>query len=384
VTPPVRVLWLVKGLGPGGAEQLLVHQARAYARAAGSGGSDPEGLSFEAAYLVPWKDHHVAALVDAGVPTTCLDGARAWDLRWTWRLRRRLARDPVDVVHVHSPLVAAFTRLVVRTLPRHTRPALVYTEHNRWPRHQPATRLLNRLTIGLDDADLAVSDDVRASMAPRVRPRVEVLVHGVDLESVRARAAERDDVRAELGVGADEVVVGIVANFRREKAYDVFLAAAALAIAEEPSLRFVSVGQGPLEDEMRSRLAGLGAGDRVRLLGYRDDAVRVMSGFDVFTLTSTHEGLPVSLMDALALGLPVVATAVGGVPQAVTDGVEAVLVPPGRPDLLAGAYVALARDPDRRGAMAEAARARSAGFDVTVAAARQADLYRALAASRSA
>lgn len=369
----IRVLWLVKGLGPGGAEQLLVHQARA---------GHPPDLAFEAAYLVPGKDHHVAALVEAGVPTTCLDGARPWDLRWVGRLRRRLVARPVDVVHVHSPLVAAFTRVMVRTLPRRARPGLVYTEHNRWPRHAPATRVLNRLTIGLDDADLAVSDDVRASMSARVRPRVEVLVHGVDLEAVRAAAAGREQARAELGVGPDDVVVGIVANFRREKAYEVFLAAAATAIAEEPSLRFVSVGQGPLEAEMRDRLARLGAGDRIRLLGYRDDAVRVMSGFDVCTLTSTHEGLPVSLMDALALGLPVVATAVGGVPQAVTDGVEAVLAPPGRPGRLADAYVALARDPARRARMAEAARARSARFDVTVAAARQAELYRELAARR--
>ncbi len=378
----VRVLWLVKGLGPGGAEQLLVHQARASARTAGSGGSDTEGLTVEAAYLVPWKDHHVAALVDAGVPTTCLDGARTWDLRWAWRLRRRLTVRPVEVVHVHSPYVAGITRLVVRTLPRRRRPALVYTEHNRWPRHVPATRLLNRLTIRLDDHDLAVSDDVRASMPARLRSRVEVLVHGVDLDAVRAMAADRPAVRAELGVGDADVVIGIVANFRREKAYEVFLEAAAAACAEEPSLRFVSVGQGPLEDAVRAELARYRLGERIRLLGYREDAVRVMSGFDVFTLTSTHEGLPVSLMDALALGLPVVATAVGGVPQAVTDGEEAVLVPAGRPELLAAAYVALARDPDRRSRMGAAAAARSARFDVATAAARLTAIYRDLAASR--
>jgi glycosyltransferase involved in cell wall biosynthesis len=102
-----------------------------------------------------------------------------------------------------------------------------------------------------------------------------------------------------------------------------------------------------------------------------------MSAFDIFTLASRHEGLPVSLMDALALGIPVVATAVGGIPQAVTDGVEAVLVPAQRPDLLAGAYAELAADPIRRAAMASAAQQRAIRFDIRRA---TADLERRYAA----
>jgi len=372
---PVRVLWLIKGLGPGGAEQLLVNQARV---------RDAERFDVAAAYLVPWKDHLTADLAGAGVDSTCLDGAREWDLRWAWRLRRRLRDAPVDVVHNHSPYVAAITRLLVRTLPRDRRPALVYTEHNRWPRHARATRLLNRLTFGLDDVQLSVSDDVRSTIPPNLAGAVETLVHGVVLDDTREAAEHRPAVRTELGIDDDEVVVGIVANFRREKAYEDWLTAAQRAIATSAvPLRFVSVGQGPLEDEMRALHDRLGLGERVLLLGYRDDAVRVMSGFDLFTLSSVHEGLPVSLMDALALGLPTVATAVGGVPQAVTDGVEAVLVPPRRPELLADEIVALAADPSRRAAMADAARARSEAFDISAATRHLERLYAEAAAARN-
>ena len=370
---PVRVLWLIKGLGPGGAEQLLVNQARVL---------DPAALAVEAAYLVPWKNHLVPALAAAGVPATCLDGPREWDLRWARRLRRQLRRRPVEVIHVHSPYVAGVTRLVVRTLPRRVRPAIVYTEHNRWPRHSRATRILNRLTMPLDDLDVAVSADVRATIPPRLARRVEVIEHGVDLEAVRTRLAHRLAVRAELEVGDDDVVVGIVANFRREKAYEVFLAAAAEAAATDDRLRFVSVGQGPLEEEMRALAVRLGLGERVRLLGYCEDAVRVMSAFDVFTLSSRHEGLPVSLMEALALGLPVVATAVGGIPEAVTDGVEGLLVPPDDPAALAAGWLALAADPKRRGAMAAAARARGDELGIGPAARRLGELYREAAAAR--
>jgi glycosyltransferase involved in cell wall biosynthesis len=368
-----RVLWLVKGLGPGGAEQLLVNQAQA---------TDRGALEVEAAYLVPWKNHLVPRLEEQGVAVTCLDSSRDWDLRWAWRLRRRLREHPIDVIHNHSPLVASVTRLLVRTLPRRERPALVYTEHNRWPRHNRLTRLANRLTYRLDDAQLCVSEDVRETIPPELQPRVRVLVHGVDVDAIRAQRASRDDVRRELGISPTEIVVGIVANFRREKAYEVWLDAAAEALRSPVPLRFVSVGQGPLEEEMRARLASMGLGERVMILGYREDAVRVMSGFDVFTLTSRHEGLPVALMDALALGLPVVATAVGGIPQAITDGVEGRLVSPDDPQALAAAYVEVASDPQRLAGMAAAAAERGRSFDMDRPARELSALYESLAASR--
>lgn len=363
---PLRVLWLIKGLGPGGAEQLLLNQAANHEAGA---------LDVRTGYLVPWKDHHVPVLEDLGIPVRSLHGPKEWDLRWALRLRRWLVEDPVDVVHAHSPYVAAVTRLCVRSLPAGLRPALVYTEHNRWARHRRATRWANRLTFGLDHHQLAVSDDVRDTIHEGGRHRVEVLVHGVDLDEVRANQSEREAVRRELGIADDELVVGIVANFRREKGYPVLLRAAAIACARDPKLRVVCVGQGPLEQEVRSLHAELGLGDRVQLLGYRSDAVRVMSGFDVFTLASIHEGLPVALMDALALGLPTVATNVGGIPEAIDDGVEGILVPPDDPSALASGWLTLSTQVERREGMGRAAAARSAEFDIRRAAARLEAVY---------
>ncbi len=370
----VRVLWLIKGLGPGGAEQLLVNHAEV---------RDVERFDIEAAYLVPWKNHLVPRLEAAGVTTVCLDGSREWDPRWALRLRRQLVERPVDVVHVHSPYVAGVLRPLSRTLPRSTRPALVYTEHNRWPRHSKATRVLNRLTFPLDDADISVSADVRATMPPNLQTRVEVLEHGVVIDEVRAMRRFRDEARAELGIDPHEIVFGTVANFRREKAYEVMLEAARLALQSDLPIRFVAVGQGPLEDEMRALHAQLGLGDRVQLLGYREDAVRVMSAFDVFTLSSRHEGLPVSLMDALALGLPVVATRAGGLPGVITDGVEGRLVPIDDPRALADAYLEVAGNDEERAVMTKAAAARAVEFDISTAARRLEEIYTSAAANRS-
>jgi L-malate glycosyltransferase len=371
---PVRVLWLIKGLGPGGAEQLLVNHAMV---------RDAERLEFEAAYLVPWKDHLVGRLEAAGVTTTCLDGPREWDLRWAVRLRSLLRHRRFHVVHAHSPYVAGIARLVLRTLSKELRPALVYTEHNRWPRHSRPTRVLNRMTMRLDDIDLAVSEDVRSTIPPKLAARVEVVEHGVEVEVVHSHRSQRAAVRDELGIDGDEIVIGTVANFRKEKAYENLLDAAARALtATDLPLRFVAVGQGPLEDEIHAHHRRLDLGDRFLLLGYREDAIRVMAGFDIFTLSSRHEGLPVALMDALALELPVVATRVGGIPQAVTDGVEARLVPADDPQALAGAYLAVAADAGLRQTMAEAAARRAHAFDISAAARHLETCYLELAARR--
>ena len=120
-----------------------------------------------------------------------------------------------------------------------------------------------------------------------------------------------------------------------------------------------------MESELHDLAAQLGLGDRFRFLGYRSDAVEVMAGFDVFCLASHHEGLPIALMEALVLGLPVVATRVGGIAEIVTDGREAILVPPGKPESLADALLALVDDPARRLEMAARARTRGDTLEVT-------------------
>lgn len=322
----LHVLHVIKGLGPGGAEQLLVNTARVV---------DDDQIDYRVAYLVPEKDHLVPSLETAQWPATCLGSGRSWDLRWLWSLRRLLVSEQIDVVHGHSPQTSALTRLVLRTI-RH-RPASVYTEHNEWGRHRGPTRRLNAATLRLEGRVLAVSEAVRRSMKTSVP--VEVVIHGIDTEAVAAQSAHRAVVRDELGVDRDDpdaVVIGIVANHRREKAYDVLIAAAA-EVLDDPGVRFVSVGQGPLEAEHRELGDRLEHGDRFQFLGYRPDATRIMSGFDVFTLSSHHEGLPVSMMDALALGLPVVATSVGGIPDALAGRGDAEVVAPGDPVALAAA-----------------------------------------------
>ena len=368
----MRVLWLTKGLGPGGAERLLVSFAAV---------ADRERFDLRTAYLLPWKDHLVADLAAHGVPAVCLDGRREADPRWLHRLRRLVRAEKIDVVHAHSPLVAALARPALRALPRRQRPALMGTEHNMWSSHHPATRWANRLTLGLEDATIAVSEEVRESMSSRLARRTEVVVHGVDVDAIARRRGERDAARAELDVGDDQLLVATVANLRANKDYPTMLKAARRLVDSGQAVRFVSVGQGPLAEQLEEERDRSGLAGQFRFLGYREDPVRVLVAADVFWLSSRFEGLPIALLEAMAAGLPVVATGVGGIPAVVTDGREGRLVPAGDPAALAAAVAEL-QDAGVRARCAAAATERVRAFGIDRAARRQEALYQQLSTAR--
>ena len=154
---------------------------------------------------------------------------------WGWPLRlAELVRDGEwDIVHVHSPLPGSVARLATRTMRKADRPKLVSTEHNRWATHRGPTRWLNTLTSRWDAASFAVTDEVRDSMSGPAANRAETLQHGIDVESTAKAVADREAVRAELGIGLDEIVVGTVANFRPQKDYPNLLQAARLLADRE-------------------------------------------------------------------------------------------------------------------------------------------------------
>jgi glycosyltransferase involved in cell wall biosynthesis len=347
----IRILWLIKGLGAGGAERLLVSAARV---------GDHRRFSYEVAYVVSRKNALVSELEGSGVPTTCLSSG---GIPWPLALRRHLLANRYDVVHLHSPLVAGVARIVIQTLPRSRRPVVVSTEHNTWDSYSTPTRILNASLYGTDRRRWAVSQRVHASVWRPFRDKTEVLVHGIVMTDATPHAG-RDDLRSELRVREHEVVAVTVANFRREKAYPDLLAAARIALQAEPRLRLLIVGQGFLESEVRRLHQELELGDRCLILGYRDDVMAVLAASDFFVLSSRFEGLPVALMEAMATGLPVVATGVGGIPEVVDSGTEGLLTAPGDPEALAAAMLTMARDDEGRARMSESAQRRGAQFDV--------------------
>lgn len=354
-------------------ERLLVHHARV---------GDRDGFDYAAAYLVDRPNSVVPELEASGVTCTrlCDDGGR--DPRWVLALRALVREQRIDVVHAHSPMPAAMARVALRSMS--PRPALVYTEHNTWDCYGWPTRSANAATYRLDDAQLSVSLDAKASVPGLLGRRVEPLTHGIDLDAVREHLGDREATRAALGVGPDDVVVTCVANLRAEKAYDVLLTAARSLLDAHPQVVVLSVGQGPLDAELRTQHERLGLGDRFRFLGFRDDVPSVLAASDVFVLSSRQEGLPVAFMEASVLGLPSVVTRVGGLVDHVDDGVSGLLVAPEQPEALATALGRLVDDPDLRARMGERASSHAAAFDAAGAVRRQEAIYRRVVRRRRA
>lgn len=343
---------MIKGLGPGGAERLLVSLAQV--RSA--------DVDVEVAYLLARKSHLAEDLIGTGSTVHLLaDRLGIGDPRWPVRLLSLVRRTRPDVVHLHSPAVAAVTRLLLRSLPG--RPAIVSTEHNVWSAFAFGTRVANAATLALSDARLAVSEEVRSSAWRRHRGRIDVIVQGIPLEQLRARTPERDAARAQLGVAAGDVLIATVANLKEKKDYPTLLAAAD-ACADDPRLRFVAIGQGPLDARLHELHRQLGLQDRFRFLGYHPDPPSIVAGADLFALTSIQEGLPIALLEAMALGVVPVVTAVGGIPEIVTHGVDGVLLPPRDPTRFAEVLRQLADDPARRRSIGQAAARRAGDFDI--------------------
>ena len=156
-------------------------------------------------------------------------------------------------------------------------------------------------------------------------------------------------MRAELGIPEHAPVVGNVANFKAAKDHPTLLQAAARVRERVPEVRFLLIGQGPLEPETRRLAADLGLDGTVVFTGFRTDAHRLLAALDVFTLSSTYEGLPIALIEAMALGRPAVVTRVGGVPEVLHDGAQGLLVPPRDPAALADGLLRLLGDPGPAG-----------------------------------
>jgi glycosyltransferase involved in cell wall biosynthesis len=239
-------------------------------------------------------------------------------------------------------------------------PVLVTHEHS-WSFTDDRLRVFldRRLIASRADAMVAVSSaDARRMIAVERIPerKIHVIPNGI----LPPEVGDAGALRRELGLASDLPIIGMVASLRPEKRVDLLLDAVQRVAATERAFHVAVVGDGPLARELEARATTLGLAERVSFLGYRSDAVELAAGFDVAVLTSDREGMPLSLLEYMALGRAIVATAVGGVPDVVADGREALLVAPGDASSVASALGRLLDDPEERARLGRSAAVRQA------------------------
>ena len=214
---------------------------------------------------------------------------------------------------------------------------------------------LNRWTIGLVDRVTVVSAQVRDFCTVHIglpAGKLVLIPNGVELPP--APLASRQEVRAELGLPLDAPVAGAVSRLDPVKGVRFLIQ----ALARLDGVHLAIAGDGPERAALEALAERLGVAGRVHWLGQRGDVQRLLPAFDLFVQPSLHEGLPNTVLEAMAAGLPVVATGVGGTPEAVVDGVTGLLVRPGDPEPLARAISRLLDDPAARQTMGQAGRER--------------------------
>lgn len=337
----VRVLWFIKGLGAGGAEQLLVNCLPYLNR---------DRFEYQVAYILPWKDDKVPSFKAHDIPVFCLEGGNPLDMRVVPRLQKLLIDHDIDVLDSHLSYSGVMGRIAGR---RAGTPAVLYTEHSlavqrRFARFRFVSFLANVGTYGMNDLLMAVSRDTFRDMRRFTfgRAPLRLVYNGIPLDDFD-RAAVRSD-RESLGVPAHHKLVGHVATFTSKKKQDDLLRAARLVVDEDPDVTFVMIGKGDLRPQLEQLVSELRLEDNVVFTGFVPNLLEAMVSFDVFALSSLYEGLPTVVIEAMALGVPVVATWVGGTPEIVNHEHDGLLVPPRDPQAMAAGILRLLHDDDLR------------------------------------
>lgn len=303
----------------------------------------------------------------AGFEVEVVQRSSRYDPRRLTRLVRNLRRDRTDAVlvtHHHRAalglgrIAARIARVPVNLVAAHDMD-LTSVGGRCLPRWATATLFLSDALVLLGQRQGEyLHREEGVGRRPWSRTREVVITNGIRVGPVPT-TAERERARRELGLSPAEFAVGIVARLSPQKAHDVLFDAVARAARTHPATKLVVIGDGPRGPELRELAHRLRIAHRVVFTGTRRDVPSLLAGLDVACLSSVHEGAPISVMEAMAAGLPVVATSCGCIPDMVTDGVEGYVVPVGDSAALAERLVSLASNPGRVAEMGAAARRRA-------------------------
>ncbi len=306
------------------------------------------GFDYEDKWMNELRRHGIQVLT-----TSSWTGSRLQDARTSLRFLRNYfgGGRRVDIVNSHSAFadiaalwlrVIGATRATVRTL---------HSERE-WYRHPVQGVILNNIVFPLVfDVETGVSQRVVANLDRRplarlLRHRAQVIYNAIDHERLAGVQIDITAQKKSLGLALEGPVIGNVGRFTKQKGHIYFLEMARLLLKRCPQCQFILIGTGELLPEMKARARDMGLGDRLHFLGPRSDVEELLRVMDVFVSSSLWEGLPTVLLEAMAVGVPMVATDVSGSEELIKDGHTGLLVPPADAGSLSDAVWRLLHDPE--------------------------------------
>lgn len=356
-----RLLWLVDALGAGGAESLVVTFADHAARS---------GDELTVACVSGAEGVNGRLLAERGVAVVDLRARNLRDVAAFRRLLALLRERRIELIHAHLTYSAIWGAIASRItgIPSiaslHVSPEATRTLKDS-ALHRVATDLRDRLMRAILNrwarSVIVVSGALRDDYVARglALGKIRVVHNGIALERFRrARDECRERIARELDIPAGAPIIATVAVLRPKKGIEVLLEAA----RDVPGAYFLIAGEGPLREQWTALAQTLGVADRVRWAGFRTDVDAILAGCDLFVHPSLDDAFPTVLLEAMAAGLPIVASHVGGIPEIVDDGETGTLVPPGDAKALAHAIRELLADERTLRRMSAATSTRASRF----------------------
>ena len=309
----IKVLHIIKSLGRGGAEMLLPETLKIH---------DKEQFEFHYIYFLPWKDQMVEAIEVAGGNVNCFKANDNIRLIGQYRKIQKYCKSHhIDLIHCHLPWAGFVGRLVHSN----TKIPVVYTEHNLQERYHRVTKTLNKLTFNSQTVALGVSEDVTRSIQNNISPNIPVntLLNGVNTKNFR-RTGD-NSIREELGIPENAIVVGNVAVFRFQKRIVEWLHVLKKLNADNPNIYGIIVGAGPLEEKIKQEWEELELQDTVFFAGLQTEVRPYFEAMDIFMMSSSFEGLPIALLEAMSMECAIVSTNAGGIKEVIRNKKDGLL-----------------------------------------------------------
>jgi glycosyltransferase involved in cell wall biosynthesis len=339
-----NILLLNETSGPGGAETVLYNIAKNLDR----NRYLPRVVLFRSGWF---RDY----LVDEGIPVDIIQSHRSWDLTFIRQLSRYCKEHRIDLIHAHLPGANLYGSVVGKLLGI----PVICTLHNEYIMPGSVERfsgvkmfiirsLASRLVIV---AEYMRGDYLRRGKIPS---RKMVLIYNGVRQEQADSSFDIAEFKRQIDFRDGDILIANIANLRTPKGHMILMDAAAKVCGEMPQAKFLLIGEegdGKIKAAILDKMKQYGLGDKVKLMGFRRDVSQILKHVDIFMLSSISEGLPVSVVEGMRSGLPVIATEVGGLPEVVENGASGYLVKPGDSEKLAAKLIELCKNPSLRKTM---------------------------------
>lgn len=362
----MRVLHLIGTSGPGGAENVLINLA-----------SGLKKRGHQSVAVLRKRGWLYDELVKNEIETVVLHEEGTFDFTFLFKLLALIKKKKISHIHAHEFLMSLYGTAGGLLAAR----PVITTFHGKNYYWEKARRRIIMRWVSRFSSMVAVSNDLRAFLGEKVGirvQRVQTIYNGVDVNKYKKVTSSADE-KHNLRLRENDTVVGTVGNLYVVKGQTYLLKAIPIVLRRRPNTVFLFAGRGDQEGALKSEAKSLGIEDNVRFLGFRSDVPRLLGAMDIFILPSLSECLPLSVLEAMIMGVPSIVTDVGGNREIIDDAQTGYIVPPANPEALSEKILLLLNDRERAKRMGEKAReAIAAHFSLPAMIDKYETLYRSL------